>query len=345
MLKKIFALCLTAGCIFCVGLLPSIILKTAPRARVVTPQQVSYQPTVQCTGTVRSEWVYDLVAGGTYQITQVRCQAGERVEAGQTLAIMESVDGKAFFIRQASRESGGQEGTLAHLAQEYGINSTQFAAMADLGEISAAQITIPDEEKKEAVTAPVTGIVTTDLPPAGTSVTPGMVLCQVQSSSLLVTARIREEDVQQVAVGNQVFITGEGLEGETAKGTVERIRPIAQQVLDGLVYETVVEADIRLTEIPKAMKPGYGVRLSILTGPEKQIWTLPYEAVDQDSDNQEFVYITQDGSLEKRLITTGIEMVEGVEIVEGLEQGEAVAVLANTQDLPKKSKVYLVREE
>lgn len=81
MLKKAIALCLAAGCIFCVGLLPSLILGTAPKVQVVTPQVTEYLPTVRCSGTVRTESSYDLVSAGIYQVAETYGQAGQLTAA------------------------------------------------------------------------------------------------------------------------------------------------------------------------------------------------------------------------------------------------------------------------
>ena len=53
---------------------------------------------------------------------------------------------------------------------------------------------------------------------------------------------------------------------------------------------------------------------------------LPYESVGQDEDNREYALVAAEGVLEKRYITTGIELSDGVEVVEGLDGEELVAV-------------------
>ncbi len=345
MLKKAIALCLAAGCIFCVGLLPSLILGTAPKVRVVTPQVTEYLPTVRCSGTVRTESSYDLVSAGIYQVAETYGQAGDNVEEGEVLALLKSMDGEAFFVRQAQDAQADYSQQLAGLAGQYGMSAAQLESLAKAPEEAATQQVLAGQEETIQVRAPISGILTTDLPASGTAVTQGMVLCRVQSDSYLVTAKLGERDVDEVTVGDQVTITGEGLGGIVCRGVVEKIYPTAKQVLGSAAYETVVEADIRITDIPEKIKPGYSVKVNIFTDSEKQLVTLPYEAVGQDENNREYVYVTGSGGrLEKRLVTTGLELADGVEILEGIGPDEAVAVLGNVQE-PEKKKIYLLKEE
>ena len=54
------------------------------------------------------------------------------------------------------------------------------------------------------------------------------------------------------------------------------------------------------------------------------IITVPYEAIRQDEENQEYVYIYKDGKAYRRNIITGTELREETEVCTGLEVGECV---------------------
>ena len=53
---------------------------------------------------------------------------------------------------------------------------------------------------------------------------------------------------------------------------------------------------------------------------------MPYEAIGQDEDNREYVYVCQNGKLSKRFVETGAEMERSVEVKSGLAAGEFVVM-------------------
>ena len=50
--------------------------------------------------------------------------------------------------------------------------------------------------------------------------------------------------------------------------------------------------------------------------------TVPYEAVGQDENNEEYVYVADGARVERRTVKTGMELLEGVEVVEGLSPND-----------------------
>ena len=346
MVKKFFVLLLISVMILGVGFLPEIILGTMPRVTVVIPQVKEYTPTVKCNGTVKTVRSYELLSSGLYEIVTIYVESGTMVSRGEPLALLRSAEDAPFFVRQV-RE--GQESSnldqLAGLASKYGMSAAELTKMTQTTQGQEAIELLTESAEEVTVTSPISGVVLDDLPEEGTVVTQGISLCKIQDrSSFLVTAQISERDIEKVSVGNTAVITGQGLGKTSCSGVVERISTTAEKVLNGTAYETVVTADIRITDFPENLRPGYDVKVTITTGEERQMVLLPYEAVGQDSSNQEFVWISKNGNVEQRKIITGLELAEGIEILEGINPGEAIAVMG-TGVGEKAPKLFLVKEE
>jgi hypothetical protein len=67
--------------------------------------------------------------------------------------------------------------------------------------------------------------------------------------------------------------------------------------------------------------------------------TLPYEAIGQDENNREYLYVIQEGRAVKRLIVTGRELSDCVEILAGATDGEPV--ILNPDDVRHGQRVQV----
>ena len=348
MIKKILTLTLVTGMILGVGLLPEFILNSMSRVTIVTPRLSEYTPTVRCSGTVRAEKAYDLLSSGLYEIAEVYVKEGSYVLAGDALAVLKSAENAPFLVRQAQEQEqqvSADWEQFASLASQYGMSSSDLARLAQAEQAEEVSKILTKQDEQIMVTSPIDGVVMGDLPAIGTVVTQGNILCSIQNrSTYLVTAEIAERDVEKVMVGDKVIITGSGFGGETCTGVVERISTTAKKILNGSTYNTVVCADIRITEFPSAMRPGYDVKVIIITGDEEKLVLLPYDAVCQDNENKEYVWISLNGKIEKRQIITGLELADGVQILDGISPGEAVAVMNGVHNEQKTPKIFMVNE-
>ena len=344
MVKKVAVLCAAAGFVLGIGMVPAAILKMVPRIQVITPESISYLPSVQCSGVIESEKSYELVSGGLYQVAEVYAQKGDQVQKGEVLAVLENAQNQAVLVREM-QEGAGSGDQLAYLAEQYGISETAWNTLPqEEGSKEILEQLLSASQETVQVEAPEAGILIGDSLEKDTVVSQGTVLFQIQSDSYLVKARLSEGDVGRVSIGDQASITGQGLGDAVCQGRVEQISTVAVQTLAGTSYETVVETDIRITESLPQIRAGYNVKINIFTDEKQSILMVPYEAVGQDAQNQEYVYVPTGGTLEKRIITTGRELAEGVEILSGIEKGETVAVLSSTQDIAEE-KIYFLEKE
>ena len=57
---------------------------------------------------------------------------------------------------------------------------------------------------------------------------------------------------------------------------------------------------------------------------------LPYEAIGQDENGNEFVYVYQDGNAVRRLVESGVETSNGIEIRQGVYPSDIIIFDAST---------------
>jgi multidrug efflux pump subunit AcrA (membrane-fusion protein) len=76
---------------------------------------------------------------------------------------------------------------------------------------------------------------------------------------------------------------------------------------------------------------GGSVTAKILVSKKSNGIFVPYEAVDQNSDNQEICYVVSGGKAELRVIETGEDYSNTIEVLDGLSAGELLITSSDAE--------------
>ncbi len=79
------------------------------------------------------------------------------------------------------------------------------------------------------------------------------------------------------------------------------------------------------------MKPGMNAKVEIIVDQLADVLYVPVQSIEVEQDHH-FCYISNNGNLERREISTGLFNDEFIEVRDGLQGGEAVALA-----IPKKA--------
>ena len=99
--------------------------------------------------------------------------------------------------------------------------------------------------------------------------------------------------------------------------------------------------ELTINEPGQSLKAGFSARAEIITDHQREILTVPYEAIQQDEENVEYVYLAKGSQAVRCNIQTGLELLEGVEIVSGL--GESDLVIMDAQAVQTGERITLKR--
>lgn len=149
---------------------------------------------------------------------------------------------------------------------------------------------------EEQVTAPISGTITQmNLIPNTLFQSPQAAFVISDLSSCKVVASISQADMDQIKVGDTAVITASGVSGQEYHGVLSKIYPTSKRGYSGTVQEAMVDVEITLKEKNTLLKPGYTVTAQIFSANPEEMLTIPYESVNQDENNQEYVYLLQGG--------------------------------------------------
>ena len=142
---------------------------------------------------------------------------------------------------------------------------------------------------------------------------------------LVVSANIEEYDAPLIAVGQEVVMTSDGLEGKEYTGKVTRVNDSAEDTSTNMGTETAVPVEISVDNPDGILKPGYTLDLEITVLEKENVVTVSTGAVQKDQKTgSEYVYAVEGGIINKKEVTTGETNDTKVEITTGLNEGDEV---------------------
>lgn len=184
------------------------------------------------------------------------------------------------------------------------------------GQVTAAEAALEDA----AVTAPFTGIVSARSAEPGQAVSPGAPLLSIVDLSVLEMQGSAPVGVNtQIAPGQKVTVTIEGIAGRTFEGVVDRVNPVA---IEGT---RTIPVYITLENAEGLLRGGMFATGQIVVAERDDAIAVPAVAIREDAAG-DYVLKLENGVLARQAVVRGESWNRGqmVEISEGLAEGDVV---------------------
>lgn len=286
------------------------------------------------------------------RIVEVRAKIGDRVEAGQTLAVFDNIEAgelltqeqsaradlerlKAQLIpatRQAERSrrladigAGAEKDSESSKAEKEGIEADIRSQQALIDGIRQRlhRFGIADDSPRATfltpLKAPFSGVVTKTQASPGDVIDAGRdVFTVADLSRVWVQAEVYEKDLGRLRIGQSAFITVDTYPNQSFEGKVAYISDVLDpQTRTARVRCEVANSDLRL-------KKDMFANIELPTKFSKQAIAVPASAL-QDVEGKNVVFIRRSQTqFEKREVEKGVTVNNQTEIVSGLKPGEPV---------------------
>lgn len=164
--------------------------------------------------------------------------------------------------------------------------------------------------------------------------------------TLQIVANIREYDIGDVALGQEVLISGDAIaKNELVFGTVSYIAPIAEETVVNNRQVTAIEVEIAVTEGSEYIKPGYTTDCEIVTSKLEDVVIVAYNMLSKDEEGNDIVFVVDDNFIAKeRQVELGATSDFDAEVISGVEDGDLIVVNPSLS-LFDGTKVELIEEE
>jgi RND family efflux transporter MFP subunit len=293
---------------------------------------------IVATGTLRSTEVVALRADTAGALAVAvdrkgrRLAEGDRVDAGQTVAVITGEE-----VRLAARTEATRQRYEA-AKRDYDSKKKLF----DEGLLSEelfrqVQTTLADAkiewerslltEKRSSLVTPISGVILRlardedGTPMAdGQLVTQGFVVAQIApASSLIADVDLVGADVARVAEGMTARVRHHAWETRTFDGRVLRLAPSLDPVTRTLRAEVVVDN-------PEGkLRPGMFVEVTLIAERRENVAVVPRQAVTERG-GRKVVFVLSGQKVNRREVGVGLGDDEVVEIRQGVEPGEKIVV-------------------
>lgn len=321
----------------------------AMRVNVVAVGKQAATPTLHLTGTVAAR---EDVAVGTalsgLKILEVNADVGQRVEKGQVLARLDSVNVQAALrqsemalakarsnlnARQAEwREAQATFNRYRPLASEGAVTpqeldqqrlrleSAQANVQAARAEITQLQSQLTDsrhQRSKAEITAPVSGIISQRAAEAGALTGSDALFHIIQDGKMELAANATADELSVLKTGMPAKVRVRG-QHEPLSGSIRLISP---QMDSGTRLGTV---RIALEKQPALQNGAYG-EAEVQLPTQESAAALPVQAVSFADDGQAFVMLVgADNRVKRQAVNIGRQNAEWVEILSGAHAGARV---------------------
>lgn len=220
-------------------------------------------------------------------------------------------------LRSAQAQIATAEAQLAGL---YPTDNAIAQAELTLEQARQSWQEAQDKVAQATLVAPFDGIVLEIHPVEGESVAANAEIMRfVDPRALEIEAKVIEEDLPLVQIGQVVEIYFDAVPDLLATGHVSRINPL-RLAGDRPLYGVYITLD----DVPAEVVAGMSSDAAIIIARREEVLQLPRSMVRAGADGVGQVEVWQDGQRETREIKVGLRGDVYVEIVEGLAEGEEV---------------------
>lgn len=325
-----------AGCIaaaaFCALILSKVLNKEpfaeavlAPVVEVTTPERRDISITAGLVGSVEPEDVVYLYPKASGDVTQVNIQAGDVVEAGQLICVVDTkqiesaksaLDSASLALKQANEEFSRQSVLYAAggiSEQEY----TQYKDNVESAQIAyeSARTDYDNQVSYSQITAPISGVVETCNLQLYDQVSQSDMICVISGhGDRIVSFSVTERIKKNLEVGDRITVEKDD---QTFEGTIYEVSSMADSST-GLFY---IKA--RLDEAD--LSTGTTVKLYVVSDSAEDVMTIPVDSVYYEGGlSYVYTYDGETGTIHKVQIETGLYDSDWIEVKSGLEEDEQV---------------------
>jgi membrane fusion protein (multidrug efflux system) len=270
------------------------------------------------------------------RIESIPVRAGDEIEAGTVVAILDSRDLGARLA--ASRERVRSATAAAELARSErdrvaGMHASNVASKRDLdrtdaslrmarAELERAKQNVADAEvglSYSEIRSPVTGRVVDRLAEPGDTAAPGAPLLRVYDpGAMRLEAPVREGLAIRLTSGQSLRVRVEAID-LNLEGEIDEIVPAAEPGARTFLVK------VRLPDEPRLFSGMFG-RIAVPAGNARRL-VVPARAVERIGQLEYATVVGQHGGLARRLVTTGPRLAEGrIEVLSGLAASERVVL-------------------
>ena len=280
--------------------------------------QLSVYPT-----TISADIVNNIAPQSASRINKIYVEIGDRVEARQTLALMDEVN-----LQKARLQLVNDSIEFGRIEQLHEIGATsQSDYEAITLKYDVSKKTYLNLLENTILKSPTAGIVTARNYDEGdmyAMAQPLFVIQKINPVKMLIN--VSESQFSMVKKGMEVEITTEAYGDRVFKGVIDLIYP----TVNALTHTFSVE--VKYDNKDLALRPGMFARVTVNYGDNYNVVVPDRTVMKQVGSGDQYVYVlNEDGTVSYRVVQLGRRMGDRYEILSGIDDNSTLVMTGQTK--------------
>ena len=273
--------------------------------------------------TIEADIVNNIAPQSAARIDKICVEVGDKVEAGQTLALMDDVNLEKARLQLINDSI--EFGRIEQLHEIGATSQSDYEAMTLKYDVSRK--TYNNLLENTVLKSPISGIVTARNYDEGdmyAMAQPLFVIQKINPVKMLIN--ISESKYSQIKKGMEVDITTDAYGDQVFKGTVDLIYP----TINSMTHTFPVE--VKFANKDLTLRPGMFARVTVNYGDNFRVVVPDRAVMKQVGSGEQYVYVLNaDGTVTYTVIELGRRMGNKYEVISGLDDNATVVLTGQTK--------------
>src|SRR6056297_925135 len=297
-------------------------------AVVMEPQTI--EDRIFSSGSIQANEVVELSSESSGIITGIFFEEGREVESGELLIKINDSELQAQKQRANFRLNLAEqrEERQRRLLERGGISQDDYDATLNEVNVLRSELRLINAQiEKTEIRAPFTGILGLKYASPGAYITPSSRIASLQEvNPVKIDFSVPERYISKIREGISINFTVQGVDS-TFTGEVYAVEPRVDTETRTLQIRALSENDENL------LYPGAFANIELILDQINDALMVPTISVIPELNAQK-VFVSNNGVVEQRMVSTGIRTSEKVQILNGLERGDVVLTTGLLQVRP-----------
>lgn len=290
---------------------------------VIQAERQTLFDNVEVLGSSYANESVEITSNITETISEIKFTDGQAVSKGDVIAVLEQSEEKAQLkaAQLQSKEHDRELNRLKRLLANKAASKRDYDERKTMRDITLQQAEeVKARIKDRTLQAPFDGILGIRSISSGALVRPGDVITTIQDiSKIKLDFNVPSIHLSKLKPGTPINAYSDSLRNMKFEGVIETINNRVDPVTRSILVRAIIDNPDSI------IKPGILMKVTLLQN-QREGMVVPEESVVQEGDKHYLMIVSDDNTVRKRQVETGIHKEGLVEIVDNLNESEQVIV-------------------
>ncbi len=283
--------------------------------------QESVEQLSEYTGTVESFVQNNISPSMPLRIDKVLVDVGDRVVAGQVVAIMDNTQYSQTLLQLENQELDLKR--IENLLKAGAVAQQDYDNLK--AQVDITRKSVDNLKRNMQLTSPISGIVTARNYDSGDMYAAQPIVTVMQMQPVKVLISVQEIYFPKVKKGMEVKVKLDTYPDRVFTGSIYLVHPTIDQ------FTRTFSVEVSIPNGDMSIRPGMFARVELGFGSIKRVVISDKAVMKQEGSNERYVFTVEDGVAHRKLVELGRRMSDKFEVISGVSEGEQVVTTGQSR--------------